>query len=157
MEHFEVDKVTAVNRNVQESIEAKMKEVYSDTVIDHVLSPRNTGSVEGADGYGKITSSHGDMLEVSLKVRSGLIIETSFNTDSCAATVASGSMITELVKGKSLSTAQNLTAEEVIDSLGGLPEGNKHCALMSVNAVRIAIRDYYDHKREPWKKLYNKH
>jgi len=149
--------VTASKKDVQESIKAKMKEVYSDIAVDHVLSPRNAGNVEDADGYGKITSSHGDILEISLKVRNGLITEASFNTDGCAATVASGSMITELIKGKNLSTAQNLTAEEVIGSLGGLPEGNRHCALMAVNAVRVAIIDYYDHMREPWKRLYNKH
>ena len=90
-------------------------------------------------------------------MRNGLITEASFNTDACAATVASGSMITELIEGKSLSTAQNLTAEEVIDSLGGLPEGNRHCTVMAVNAVRAAIIDYFDHKREPWKRLYKKH
>jgi len=142
--------------DVQSQIRADIRKIYTDTVIDHITNPRNVGSIPDEDGFGDIAGSCGDTMEIWLKVKDGKIQNATFWTDGCGATVATGSMITELAKGKGIAEAQRITKQDVLDALGGLPEGNIHCAQQAAITLRLAIQDYMVLKREPWKKAYRR-
>ena len=135
-------------------IEAKMRQVYSGEVIDHALHPRNLGDMKDADAFGRITGPCGDTMEIWLKVKDDKIIDSAFLVDGCVATLACGSMITELARGERVSQAIGISQQDVLDALDGLPEGNKHCALLAANTLKEAVRDFLVSKKEPWKKLY---
>ena len=115
--------------DIQSQIRADIRKIYTDTVIDHITNPRNVGSIPDDDGFGSISGSCGDTMEIWIKVKDGRIQNATFWTDGCGATVATGSMITELAKGKSIAEAQRITKQDVLDALGGLPEESVHCAL----------------------------
>ena len=132
------------------------RNIYSETVIDHAMNPRNLGEMEGADGFAKITGPCGDTMEIWLKVMDGIIIQSTFYTDGCGTSIASGSMVTEMAKGKSITEAPKISQRNVLDALGGLPDESEHCALLAANTLKAAIRDYIAMKREPWKKAYRK-
>ncbi|MBA7505394.1 hypothetical protein ES706_04061 [subsurface metagenome] len=142
---------------LQELIIADMRKVYSETVIDHALNPRNVGDMENADGFGKVTGSCGDTMEIWLKVRDGIVADATFLTNGCGTSIASGSMVTELVKGKSIPQVQKVTQQDILNALGGLPEDSLHCALLAAETLKEAIKDYFALKREPWKKAYRQH
>jgi nitrogen fixation NifU-like protein len=131
-----------------------MQEVYNETVIDHALRPRNLGDMRGASGFGRITGPCGDTMEIWLRVAGDTVVAATFTTDGCGATVACGSMLTELVRGRSIARTLGISQQDVLDALGGLPEGNKHCALLAVNTLREAIKDYLAFRKEPWKRAY---
>lgn len=135
-------------------IMADMRRTYTDTVIDHAMNPRNVGSLPNADGFGSITGPCGDTMEIWLRVKEGRIVDATFWTDGCGTTIAAGSMITEVAKGKTITEAVKITEQDVLDALGGLPEESVHCALLAANTLRAAVRDYQVCKREPWKKTY---
>jgi len=139
---------------LQEQIKAKMREIYSETFIEHNLNPRNLGSFPDADGYAKITGPCGDTMEMWLKVESNIIVKAGFATDGCGTTIASGSMVTEMAKGKSLTEAHRIEQQDVLNALGGLPEESEHCALLAANTLKKAISDCLVVIRDPWKKLY---
>ena len=141
---------------LQELILGDARKVYSETVIDHSMNPRNVGNLEDADGFARVTGSCGDTMEIWLKVMDGIIVQATFYTDGCGTTIASGSMVTEMAKGKSITEAQKLSQQDVLDALGGLPDESQHCALLAANTLKAAIRDYIAMKREPWKKAYRK-
>ncbi len=138
-------------------IEAKMRQVYSGEVIDHALHPRNLGDMKSADAFGRITGPCGDTMEIWLKVNGGVVIAASFATDGCAATISTGSMVTELVKGKTVSEVLRVSQQDILDALGGLPEGNRHCALLAADTMKKAAKDYLAFQKEPWKRAYRKH
>jgi nitrogen fixation NifU-like protein len=142
---------------LQELILADARKVYSDTVIDHAMNPRNLGNIQDGDGFARVTGPCGDTMEIWLKVRNGTIGQAAFFTDGCGPSIASGSMITEMAKGKSIAEAQKLTQRDVLDALGGLPEESEHCALLAANTLKAAIRDYIAMEREPWKRAYRKY
>ncbi|MFC1970291.1 iron-sulfur cluster assembly scaffold protein, partial [Chloroflexota bacterium] len=129
-------------------------EVYSEKAIDHFLNPRNLGEIAAPDGFGRVTGPCGDTMEIYLKVRDGKVINASFWTDGCGSSIASGSMVTELAKEKSLIEARKITQDDVLDALGGLPEDSLHCALLAANTLKEAIKDYLAFKNEPWKRSY---
>jgi nitrogen fixation NifU-like protein len=110
-----------------------MRKVYSETVVDHAMNPRNVGNIENADGFACITGPCGDTMEIWLKVRSDTIIKATFMTDGCGTTIAAGSMVTELVKGKDVSQAQKISQQDMLKALGGLHEEGQHCALLAAN------------------------
>jgi nitrogen fixation NifU-like protein len=141
----------------EELIKQEMRKVYSEATIDHSLNPRNVGTLEDADGFAQVTGPCGDTMSIWLKVKDGTISDTSFTTDGCGTTIASGSMLTELAKGKSIAEAQKISQEDVLNALGGLPEESQHCALLAANTLKEAIRDYLTVRKEPWKKAYRKH
>jgi nitrogen fixation NifU-like protein len=141
----------------QEQIKAKMREIYSEAVVEHNLKPRNLGSFSDADGYAQITGPCGDTMEMWLKVDGNTIVRAGFTTDGCGTTIASGSMITEMAKGKSLTEAQKISQKDVLDALCGLPEESEHCALLASNTLKAAIRDCIAMQKEPWKKAYRTH
>ena len=135
----------------------EMQGVYTETVIDHALHPRNFGGLPGADGFASTTSAGSDNIKMWLRVRNDRIIEASFWTDACAATIASLSMTTELVKGRTVTGAMMIGPQEVVQALGGLPEGNIHCAVQATNILKEVMRDYQVIKKEPWKKTYRQY
>jgi nitrogen fixation protein NifU and related proteins len=146
----------AVDMNDLDELKKRLQEVYSDTTIDHVLHPRNTDPISHPDGFGEMDSGHGEGMKIWLRVRNEMIQDSAFWTNGCAATIACGSMATELVREKSVSKALALTAADIADALGNLPEGNYHCAEMAAAALRLALKDCLAMQREPWKKLYRK-
>jgi len=141
---------------IAEELQKEMWTGYTEVVIDHAQNPRNVGNISDADGYDSVTGSCGDTMEIWLRVRDGIIRQATFWTDGCGTTIAAGSMVTELVKGKTIASALKITQQDVLDALGGLPAESKHCALLAANTVKGAIRDYTAMKREPWKKAYRR-
>lgn len=116
---------------------------YSDIVIDHFMCPRNAGVIRDINGEGKFGDPHcGDYLEIYIRVENELIQDISFLVKGCPAAIATSSMTTELVKGKTLKEALNLTEYDIINALGGLPEEKKHCSNLGVKALRDAIENY---------------
>ncbi len=142
---------------LQELILGNARKVYSEAVIDHSMNPRNVGLMEDADGFARVAGSCGDTMEIWLKVMDGIIAQATFFTDGCGTSIASGSMVTEMAKGRSIGEAQKISQQNVLDALGGLPDESKHCALLAANTLKEAVRDYLTMKREPWKKAYRKH
>lgn len=141
----------------EELIKAKMLETFSETVVEHSMNPRNVGDMADADGSAKITGPCGDTMELWLKLKGDTIVQASFLTDGCGTSIASGSMVTELAKGKKLGQAQRISQQDVLGALGGLPEESEHCALLAADTLKAAIRDYLAMKREPWKRAYREH
>jgi len=142
---------------IEEAVLADMRAIYSERVIDHFLNPRNLGQIADADGFGSITGPCGDTMEIWLQVKDGLMSNATFWTDGCGSTIAAGSMVTELVKGRSVIEAQRITPKDILDALGGLPEESLHCALLAANTLKEAIKDYLALRNEPWKRAYRKH
>ena len=138
----------------EELVRREMQGVYSETVIDHAVKPRNLGDMKDASGFGQITGPCGDTMEIWLRVVGDVVAAATFATDGCGATVACGSMLTELARGRSVSQALRISQQDVLAALGGLPEGNEHCALLAVNTLREAVKDYRDFRKEPWKRAY---
>ncbi len=139
---------------LQEMVLAEARKLYSDTVIDHAMSPRNMGEMLDADGYGHELGSCGDDMELWVRVKNGNISDAKFWTNGCSTTIASGSIITEMAKGRPVIKALKISQQDVLNALDGLPEESQHCAMLSVNALNGAIKDYLAIKREPWKRVY---
>jgi nitrogen fixation NifU-like protein len=117
--------------------------LYNDTVMDHFLNPRNMGDVESADGVGEVgAAACGDIMKISLKIRDGKIEDARFKTFGCGSAIASSSMATELIKGRTLEEAKNFSNQEVVDALGGLPPVKIHCSVLAEEALKAAIEDY---------------
>ncbi len=123
--------------------ETKEYTLYNDTVMDHFLNPRNMGDVEQADGVGEVgAAACGDIMKISLKIRDGKIEDARFKTFGCGSAIASSSMATELIKGRTLEEAKNFSNQEVVDALGGLPPVKIHCSVLAEEALKAAIEDY---------------
>jgi len=142
-------------KEVEQSVMEDMKKVYSEKTIDHFLNPRNLGGIPAPDGFGRVTGSCGDTMEIYLKVRDGRVMNASFWTDGCGTSIASGSMVTEMAKRMDISEAQRVSQHDVLAALGGLPEESEHCALLATDALKEAIKDYLAFKSEPWKRAYH--
>ena len=143
--------------DLQELINAETRKIYSETVINHAMNPRNAGGMESADGFAEVTGPCGDTMEIWLKVKNDVITEATFLTDGCGTSIASGSIIAEMAKGKSASEAQRFSQQDILSALGGLPEESEHCALLAADTLKQAIRDYLTMKKEPWKRAYRRH
>ncbi len=141
----------------EELVKQEMRKVYSEAAIEHGMNPRNLGELEDADGFAKVIGPCGDTMEIWLKVKDGTIAQATFLTDGCGTSIASGSMTTEMAKGKSIAEARKISRENVLNALGGLPQESEHCALLAANTLKEAIKDYLAMKKEPWKKAYHKH
>jgi nitrogen fixation NifU-like protein len=142
---------------LQELVINEMRENYSEIVVDHVMNPRNVGNMDNASGFARISGPCGDTMEIWLKVRDTTITESTFMTDGCGTTIAAGSIVTELAKGKTVIQAHKISQQDVLSALGGLPEESQHCALLAANTMREAIKDYLAFKNEPWKRMYKRH
>jgi nitrogen fixation NifU-like protein len=123
--------------------ETKDYTLYNETVMDHFLNPRNMGDVSEADGIGEVgAAACGDIMKISLKIRDGKIEDARFKTFGCGSAIASSSMATELIKGRTLEEAKNFSNQEVVDALGGLPPVKIHCSVLAEEALKAAIEDY---------------
>ncbi|MBQ7203475.1 MAG: Fe-S cluster assembly scaffold protein NifU [Eubacterium sp.] len=120
--------------------------LYSDKVMDHFTNPRNVGKIEDADGVGEVGNARcGDIMKIYLKVDENQIItDVKFNTFGCASAIASSSMATCLIKGKPISQAIELTNKAVVEALDGLPPVKVHCSVLAEEAIKAAVKDYYD-------------
>ena len=119
--------------------------LYSDKVMDHFQHPRNVGKMDDADGIGEVGNARcGDIMKIYLKIKDGIIEDVKFNTFGCGSAIASSSMATELIKGKPLSQALELTNKAVAEALDGLPAHKMHCSVLAEEAIRAAIKDSYD-------------
>ena len=127
---------------------------YSSTVIEHAIRPRNLGTIEGADGHARVTGPCQDTLEMWLTVRHDVITNISFVCDGCITSLVSGSMATELAKGKKIAEALRINQQDILAALGGLPEESEHCALLAADTLKASIKDFLLIRNEPWKKLY---
>jgi nitrogen fixation NifU-like protein len=117
---------------------------YSEKVIDHFTNPRNVGLVEDADGVGKVGNPVcGDMMEMSVKIDSDVITDVKFRTFGCGAAIATSSMATELIKGRTVDDALELTNRAIAQALGGLPPVKMHCSVLAADALKMALADYY--------------
>jgi len=141
-------------KELEQTVMDDMKQIYSEKTIDHFLNPRNLAVITDPDGFARVTGPCGDTMEIRIRVKDGRVLNTSFWTDGCGPSIASGSMVTELAKGKSIIEAQKITQQDVLEALGGLPEDNLHCALLAANTLKDATKDYLASKNEPWKRAY---
>ena len=119
--------------------------LYSEKVMDHFRNPRNVGVIEDADGIGEVGNAKcGDIMKMYLKIDDEVITDVKFETFGCGSAIASSSMATELIKGKPVSEALNLTNKAVAEALDGLPAYKMHCSVLAEEAIKAAVRDYYD-------------
>lgn len=119
--------------------------LYSEKVMDHFRNPRNVGKLDDADGVGEVGNARcGDIMKIYIKVDDGIITDVKFNTFGCGSAIASSSMATEMIKGKPISQALELTNKAVAEALDGLPAHKLHCSVLAEEAIRSAIKDYYD-------------
>jgi len=116
---------------------------YSEKVMDHFMNPRNVGEIESADGVGEVGNpACGDMMRLYLKIDDGKVVDAKFRTFGCGAAIASSSMLTEMVKGKTIEEARAISNQHVADALDGLPAVKIHCSVMAEQAVKSALDDY---------------
>ena len=121
--------------------------LYSEKVMDHFRNPRNLGVIEDADGVGEVGNAKcGDIMRIYLKIDNDVITDVKFETFGCGSAIASSSMATELIKGKPLSEALQLTNRAVTEALDGLPAHKIHCSVLAEEAIKAAVRDYYEKK-----------
>lgn len=117
--------------------------MYSDKVMDHFANPRNVGEIENASGTGTVGNAKcGDIMKMDILVEDNVIVDVKFKTFGCGAAIATSSMATELVKGKTIEEALQLTNKAVAEALDGLPPVKMHCSLLAEAAIRAAIEDY---------------
>lgn len=117
--------------------------MYSDKVMDHFANPRNVGEIENASGTGTVGNAKcGDIMKMDIKVENGIIVDVKFKTFGCGAAIATSSMATEMVKGKTIDEALQLTNKAVAEALDGLPPVKMHCSLLAEQAIHAAIEDY---------------
>ena len=119
--------------------------LYSEKVFDHFRNPRNLGKIEDADGIGEVGNAKcGDIMKMYLKISDGIITDVKFNTFGCGSAIATSSMATEMIKGKSVADALTLSNQAVVEALDGLPAHKIHCSVLAEEAVKAAVKDYYD-------------
>ena len=119
--------------------------LYSDIVMDHFMHPRNVGEIENPDGVGQVGNAKcGDIMKMYLKIRDNVIQDVKFETFGCGSAIASCSMATEMIKGKTIDEALAVTNRQVVDALGGLPAHKLHCSVLAEESIKSAIKDYYD-------------
>lgn len=122
---------------------------YSDKVMDHFMNPRNVGVIEDADGVGRTGNPVcGDLMEMSIKVRDNVITDIKFRTFGCGAAIATSSMATELIKGKTIDEALEITNRAIAEALDGLPPIKMHCSVLAADALRATLADYYTRRGE---------
>jgi nitrogen fixation NifU-like protein len=121
--------------------------MYSEKVMDHFRNPRNVGEIEDADGIGEVgNASCGDIMKIYIKVENDLIEDVKFQTFGCGSAIATSSMVTEMVMGKTLEEAENVTNKAVAEALDGLPPTKMHCSNLAADALHDAIKNYKEKK-----------
>ena len=127
--------------------------LYSDKVMDHLMHPRNVGVIEDADGIGEVGNAKcGDIMKIYLKIENDIIVDVKFETFGCGSAIASSSMATEMIKGKSINDAMELTNQAVTEALDGLPAVKIHCSVLAEEAIKKALQDYFEKNNIPYDK-----
>ena len=127
--------------------------MYSEKVMDHFEHPRNVGEIENASGVGTVGNAKcGDIMKMYIKVKDGVISDVKFNTFGCGSAIATSSMATEMIKGKKIEDALELSNKAVVEALDGLPTHKIHCSVLAEEAVKAAVKDYYDKNGIPYDK-----
>ena len=125
--------------------------LYSEKVMDHFMHPRNVGTIENADGVGEVGNAKcGDIMKIYLKIDNDIIQDVKFETFGCGSAIASSSMATEMIKGKSIHEALELTNKAVAEALDGLPAHKMHCSVLAEEAIKKALTDYFDKHNIPY-------
>ncbi len=125
--------------------------LYSEKVMDHFMNPRNVGAIENADGVGEIGNAKcGDIMKIYLKIENEIIVDCKFETFGCGSAIASSSMATEMIMGKSIYEAMELTNKAVAEALDGLPAHKMHCSVLAEEAIKQALKDYFDKNGIPY-------
>jgi nitrogen fixation NifU-like protein len=125
--------------------------LYSEKVMDHFLHPRNVGVIEDADGVGEVGNAKcGDIMKIFLKIDDGIVTDAKFSTFGCGSAIASSSMATEMIKGQPLEQVMTLTNKAVVEALDGLPAYKLHCSVLAEEAVKAALKDYFDKNHIPY-------
>ena len=125
--------------------------LYSEKVMDHFRNPRNVGFIENADGVGEVGNAKcGDIMKIYLKIDDDVVTDVKFETFGCGSAIASSSMATELIKGKPVSEVMQLTNKAVVEALDGLPAVKVHCSVLAEEAVKVALKDYFDKNDIPY-------
>jgi nitrogen fixation NifU-like protein len=124
--------------------------LYSEKVMEHFRNPRNVGEIENPDGVGHVGNPVcGDIMELYIKVKDGIIVDTKFKTFGCGAAIATSSIVTEMVKGKRIEEALKISNRAVAEALDGLPPVKMHCSVLAEEALRSAIEDYLNNSPSP--------
>ena len=127
--------------------------LYTETVMDHFTHPRNVGEIPDADGVGEVGNAKcGDIMKMYLKIKDDRIEDVKFETFGCGSAIASSSMATELIKGKTIEEALAVTNKQVVDALGGLPAYKLHCSVLAEESIKAAVKNYYDRNNIPYDK-----
>lgn len=127
--------------------------LYSEKVMDHFQNPRNVGKMDDAGGIGEVGNAKcGDIMKMYIKVNDGVISDVKFNTFGCGSAIATSSMATEMIKGKKIEDALELSNKAVVEALDGLPTHKIHCSVLAEEAVKAAVKDYYDKNGIPYDK-----
>ena len=127
--------------------------LYSEKVMDHFTHPRNVGVIENADGVGEVGNAKcGDIMKIYLKIKNDIIEDVKFETFGCGSAIASSSMATEMIMGKSIYDAMDLTNKAVAEALDGLPAHKMHCSVLAEEAIKNALKDYFDKNSIPYDK-----
>ena len=125
--------------------------LYTETVMDHFMHPRNVGEIADADGVGEVGNAKcGDIMKMYLKIKDNRIEDVKFETFGCGSAIASSSIATEMIKGRTLEDALALTNQEVVDALGGLPAHKLHCSVLAEESIKAAVKNYYDRNNIPY-------
>lgn len=125
--------------------------LYSEKVMDHFMHPRNVGSIENASGVGEVGNAKcGDIMKIYLKIEDDIIRDVKFETFGCGSAIASSSMATEMILGKSIHEAMALTNKAVAEALDGLPAHKMHCSVLAEEAIKNALKDYFDKNGIPY-------
>ncbi|MBE6934792.1 MAG: Fe-S cluster assembly scaffold protein NifU [Ruminococcaceae bacterium] len=125
--------------------------LYSEKVMDHFMHPRNVGIIENADGVGEVGNAKcGDIMKIYLKIENEIIVDVKFETFGCGSAIASSSMATEMIMGKSIHEAMQLTNQAVAEALDGLPLHKMHCSVLAEEAIKNALKDYFDRNGIPY-------
>ena len=125
--------------------------LYTDTVMDHFMNPRNVGEIENPSGVGEVGNAKcGDIMKMYLDIKDGVIQDVKFETFGCGSAIASSSMATEMIKGKTVEEALAISNKDVVDALGGLPAHKLHCNVLAEEAIKSAVKDYYDRNGIPY-------
>lgn len=125
--------------------------LYTETVMDHFSHPRNVGEIPDADGVGEVGNAKcGDIMKMYLKIKDDRIEDVKFETFGCGSAIASSSMATELIKGKTIEEALAVTNKQVVDALGGLPAYKLHCSVLAEESIKAAVKNYYDRNNIPY-------
>ena len=125
--------------------------LYTETVMDHFTHPRNVGEIPDADGVGEVGNAKcGDIMKMYLKIKDNRIEDAKFETFGCGSAIASSSMATVLIKGKTIEEALAVTNKQVVDALGGLPAYKLHCSVLAEESIKAAVKNYYDRNNIPY-------